>query len=170
MKRTLIALSTLFCAATAAAAPFKLTSTEVKEGGAMPDKLAFNSFGCTGQNVSPTLEWSNPPPGTKSFALMVHDPDAPTGGSGFWHWVVYNIPAEAKSLPAGAGKADNSALPKGAKQGNTDFGSPGYGGPCPRLAAAITTTCSRCTRSRSTNSICQQTRPRRSLDSTSTPT
>jgi Raf kinase inhibitor-like YbhB/YbcL family protein len=81
--------------------------------------------------VSPALEWTDPPAGTKSFALMVHDPDAPTGGSGFWHWVVYNIPADTKSLPAGAGKADGSALPKGAVQGNTDIGKPGYVGPCP---------------------------------------
>jgi Raf kinase inhibitor-like YbhB/YbcL family protein len=96
----------------------------------MKDKASFNSFGCTGENESPPLEWANPPAGTKGFALLVHDPDAPTG-SGWWHWVVYNIPADATSLPAGAGKADGKTLPKGAVQGNTDFGSPGYGGPCP---------------------------------------
>ncbi len=116
---------------TAIAAPFKLTSSDFKDGGAMKDKNSFNSFGCSGENESPELAWENPPAGTKSFALLVHDPDAPTGGSGWWHWVVYNIPADAKSLPAGAGKADGSALPKGAVQGNTDFGKPGYGGPCP---------------------------------------
>ena len=133
MSKTSLAvcLSTIAFAATAAAAPFTLKSTDFKAGGAIPDKFTFNSFGCTGDNVSPELEWSNPPAGTKSFALMVHDPDAPTGGAGFWHWVVYNIPADAKTLPQGAGKADNSAIPKGATQGNTDFGSPGYGGPCP---------------------------------------
>jgi Raf kinase inhibitor-like YbhB/YbcL family protein len=120
----------LALSATASAAPFTLKSAEVKNGAAMADKNSFNSFGCTGENVSPALEWSNPPAGTKSFALMVHDPDAPTG-SGWWHWVVYNIPADTNSLPAGAGKADGSGLPKGAVQGNTDFGAPGYGGPCP---------------------------------------
>jgi Raf kinase inhibitor-like YbhB/YbcL family protein len=131
MKSILVVcLSTVTFAATASSAPFKLSSKEFKEGGAIADKNSFNSFGCSGENASPELEWSNPPAGTKSFALMVHDPDAPTG-SGWWHWVVYNIPADATSLPAGAGKADNSALPKGAVQGNTDFGSPGYGGPCP---------------------------------------
>jgi Raf kinase inhibitor-like YbhB/YbcL family protein len=130
--KTLLAtcLASLVLSATALAAPFKLTSKDFKDGGAMPDKLVFNSFGCSGENVSPELEWTNPPAGTKSFALMVHDPDAPTG-SGWWHWVVYNIPADATSLAEGAGKADGSALPKGAVQGNTDFGSPGYGGPCP---------------------------------------
>jgi Raf kinase inhibitor-like YbhB/YbcL family protein len=124
-----------FCAiclltATASAAPFKLTSKDFKEGGAIPDKDTFNSFGCSGQNESPELTWTDPPAGTKSFALMVHDPDAPTG-SGWWHWVVYNIPADTKSIPEGAGKADGKAMPKGAVQGNTDFGTPGYGGPCP---------------------------------------
>ena len=136
MKKILVTLSTLLCAATAAAAPFKLTSTDFKQGEALPKKDEFNSFGCNGDNQSPALEWSNPPPGTKSFALLLHDPDAPTG-SGWWHWVVYNIPADAKSLPAGAGKADNSALPKGAVQGNTDFGSPGYGGPCPPPGSGV---------------------------------
>ncbi len=133
MSKTSLAvcLSTIAFATAVAAAPFTLKSTDFKAGGAIPDKFTFNSFGCTGDNVSPELEWSNPPAGTKSFVLMVHDPDAPTGGAGFWHWVVYNIPADAKTLPQGAGKADNSAIPKGATQGNTDFGTPGYGGPCP---------------------------------------
>ena len=119
---TFLAL-TLF-AATAAAAPFKLTSKDFKDGGTISDKQVFNSFGCSGGNVSPELEWSNPPAGTKSFALMVHDPDAPTG-SGWWHWVVYNIPADAKEIPAGG------PLPQGAVEGKTDFGKPGWGGPCP---------------------------------------
>jgi Raf kinase inhibitor-like YbhB/YbcL family protein len=111
-------------------APFKLTSKDVKEGAAIADKHVFNSFGCTGGNTSPELEWSNPPAGTKSFALMVYDPDAPTG-SGFWHWVVYNIPSDATSLPQGAGTADGKTMVKGAVQSNTDFSAPGWGGPCP---------------------------------------
>lgn len=102
---------------------FRLTSPAFKNGGAIPDKQAFNGFGCTGPNVSPALEWKNAPADTKSFALMVHDPDAPTG-SGWWHWVVYNIPADTKSIAEGA------APPPGV-EGNTDFGKPGYGGPCP---------------------------------------
>ena len=118
-------------AATAAAAgKFTLTSPAFKNNAVMPDKDAFNQMGCTGENTSPALAWSNPPAGTKSFALLVHDPDAPTG-SGWWHWVVYDIPADATSLPEGAGKEGGSGLPKGAKQGKTDFGSAAYGGPCP---------------------------------------
>jgi Raf kinase inhibitor-like YbhB/YbcL family protein len=110
------------------AAAFTLTSAAFKNNAAIPDKYSFNGMGCTGQNVSPPFEWKNAPAGTKSFALMAHDPDAPTG-SGWWHWVVYNIPADATSLPEGAGAGPT--LPKGAMQGNTDFGKPGYGGPCP---------------------------------------
>ena len=78
----------------------------------------------------PRLSWSDPPAGTKSFAVLVHDPDAPTGGAGFWHWVVYNIPATATGLPQGVGK-EGKGLPEGAAQMATDFGVPGYGGPCP---------------------------------------
>jgi len=113
------------------AAPFALTSTAFKAGGNIAQTNAAGIMGCTGENKSPALEWKNPPPGTKSFALMVHDPDAPTGGAGFWHWVVYNIPADTTSLPEGAGDAAGTGLPKGAVQGNTDVGKPGYIGPCP---------------------------------------
>jgi Raf kinase inhibitor-like YbhB/YbcL family protein len=132
MRITLLltCLATAALASTATAAPFKLTSPDFKEGGTLSDKAVFNSFGCSGQNISPELDWVNPPAGTKSFALMVYDPDAPTG-SGWWHWVVYNIPADAKQLASGAGAADGKSVPKGAAQGNTDFGTPGYGGPCP---------------------------------------
>jgi Raf kinase inhibitor-like YbhB/YbcL family protein len=130
--KILIASAALVLATSVAvAAALKLSSPDFKNGGAIPDKNSFNSFGCSGENVSPALEWSNPPEGTKSFALLMHDPDAPTGGSGFWHWLVYDIPATTTSLPAGAGKGDGSALPAGAKQGHNDFGAVGYGGPCP---------------------------------------
>ena len=118
-------------AKTASAAPFALTTTDFKNGGPIGQKNAGNIMGCTGDSKSPALEWKNPPAGTKSFALMVHDPDAPTGGSGFWHWIVYNIPADATSLPEGAGDAAGAGLPKGSVQGNTDMGKPGYVGPCP---------------------------------------
>ncbi|MES1164573.1 MAG: YbhB/YbcL family Raf kinase inhibitor-like protein [Verrucomicrobiota bacterium] len=112
------------------AASFTLTSPVFKNNGAIAPKYSFNQMGCTGENLSPPIEWKNAPAGTKSFALTVHDPDAPTG-SGWWHWVVYNIPADATSLPEGAGAADGHAMPKGTVQGNTDFGKPGWGGPCP---------------------------------------
>ena len=118
-------------AADAPAASFKLTSTDFKPGGTLALEQAFDSFGCTGQNVSPTLEWTGAPRDAKSFALLVHDPDAPTGGAGWWHWLVYNIPANTTKLAKGAGKADGQALPSGAAQAVTDYGTAAYGGPCP---------------------------------------
>ena len=117
-------------APTEAAAGFTLTSTDISAGGQIAEQQVFNGFGCKGGNVSPALSWSNPPAGARSFALLMHDPDAPTG-SGWWHWVVYNIPAGLKSLPAGAGDPQKNLLPAGAVQGRTDFGTSGYGGPCP---------------------------------------
>lgn len=87
-------------------------------------------FGCDGGNRSPHLEWSDVPQGTKSFAITCFDPDAPTG-SGFWHWLVVNVPADVRSLAEGAGEPQGSALPRGAMQTRTDFGAPGYAGPCP---------------------------------------
>jgi Raf kinase inhibitor-like YbhB/YbcL family protein len=111
---------------------FTLVSPDIPKKGQLKEAQVFSGFGCSGQNRSPALAWKNVPPETKSFALMVHDPDAPTG-SGWWHWIVYNIPAKVSSLPPDAGKADGSQLPQGAVQSNTDFGSQGYGGPCPPM-------------------------------------
>ncbi|MEM7467015.1 MAG: YbhB/YbcL family Raf kinase inhibitor-like protein [Pseudomonadota bacterium] len=87
-------------------------------------------FGCSGGNLSPQLSWSNVPEGTESFAVTCYDPDAPTG-SGFWHWVVANIPASVTSLDLGAGDPNSGKMPAGALEVRTDFGAPGYGGPCP---------------------------------------
>ncbi len=109
----------------------ELSSPDIKVNEPIPAAQVFNGFGCTGQNISPALNWKNAPAGTKSFAVMVHDPDAPTGGAGFWHWVVLNLPASTAGLPRGAGTADGKGLPAGAKQISTDFGNPGWGGPCP---------------------------------------
>jgi Raf kinase inhibitor-like YbhB/YbcL family protein len=128
------AVAALLIAASAgsadAAFKFELSSTDVHQGKAIPAANVFNGMGCTGQNMSPELSWKGAPAGTKSFAVTMYDPDAPTG-SGWWHWVVYNIPATTMSLPQGAGDAAKNLLPAGATQGNTDFGTPGYGGPCP---------------------------------------
>ncbi|TLY52482.1 MAG: YbhB/YbcL family Raf kinase inhibitor-like protein, partial [Gammaproteobacteria bacterium] len=85
-----------------AAGKFTLSSTDISAGGQIAEQQVFNGFGCKGGNVSPALSWSSPPAGAKSFALLMHDPDAPTG-SGWWHWVLYDIPASVSSLPAGAG-------------------------------------------------------------------
>jgi Raf kinase inhibitor-like YbhB/YbcL family protein len=130
-KLSVVVACTLALAGAAHAGGFKLSSDDIRPNGAIADEQVFEGFGCTGKNVSPELKWSGAPAGTKSFALLVHDPDAPTGGAGWWHWVVTNIPATAAGLPKGAGKTDGSALPAGAHQVRTDFGSPGWGGPCP---------------------------------------
>ncbi|MBV8743400.1 MAG: YbhB/YbcL family Raf kinase inhibitor-like protein [Sinobacteraceae bacterium] len=113
-----------------AASGFTLQSPQIKAGGEIASEQVFNAFGCTGKNISPALSWSHAPAGTQSFALLAYDPDAPTG-SGWWHWVVYNIPANTTSLVAGAGDPKKNLLPAGAVQGRTDFGTVGYGGPCP---------------------------------------
>ncbi len=110
---------------------FELKSPDIPPGGGeIAETFVYNGFGCHGGDLSPAMVWRNPPPGTKSYALLVHDPDAPTGGAGFWHWVVINIPASVTGLPQGVGK-DGAGLPQGALQIATDFGVPGYGGPCP---------------------------------------
>jgi hypothetical protein len=118
-------------AARVPAGAFELTSPDIKPGGRIAEEQVFNGFGCSGQNISPALRWSGAPAGTRSFALLVHDPDAPTGGAGWWHWVVINIPATVSELKKDAGRADGSNLPPGAEQVVTDFGTPGWGGPCP---------------------------------------
>ena len=107
-----------------------LTSPDIKDGGTIANQQVFKGFGCTGDNISPALSWSGVPANTKSFAVSIYDPDAPTG-SGWWHWVVYNIPAGTTSLPKDAGDPSKGLMPKGAVQSRTDFGSTGYGGPCP---------------------------------------
>jgi Raf kinase inhibitor-like YbhB/YbcL family protein len=107
---------------------FTLRSTDL--GGQATHKQIFGGFGCTGENISPQLEWSNAPEGTRSFAITMYDPDAPTG-SGWWHWVVYDIPASTNNIPSGAGTKGGTGMPRGAKQARTDFGEAGYGGPCP---------------------------------------
>lgn len=112
------------------AAGFTVTSPEIRNGARIADEQVFNNFGCQGGNVSPALQWKDAPADTKSFAITVYDPDAPTG-SGWWHWVMFNIPANATSIAKGAGDAGASLAPAGAIQSRTDFGKPGYGGPCP---------------------------------------
>jgi Raf kinase inhibitor-like YbhB/YbcL family protein len=131
LRRSSIAAAVIgFIGNANAADTLSLTSPDIKPGATIADEQVFNSFGCTGKNISPALSWSGAPQGTKSFALSVYDPDAPTG-SGFWHWVVFNIPAGVTGLAKGAGDPKSDAAPKGAVQSRTDFGVPGYGGPCP---------------------------------------
>ena len=134
MTRTAIwiAASSLWglSAGAAVAQSMALTSPDMAEGATIANEQVFKGFGCTGGNVSAGLSWSGAPEGTKSFAVTDYDPDAPTG-SGWWHWVVFNLPASTTSLPEDAGDPAKKLLPEGAIQSRTDFGAPGYGGPCP---------------------------------------
>ncbi len=134
MRRTVLAAAMLaasvFGMRAARSAEFTLSSPDIRDGGTIKTAQVFKGFGCAGGNISPTLSWSGAPAGTKSFALTVYDPDAPTG-SGWWHWVVFDIPPTAHGLPKGAGDPKSGQMPKGSLQGRTDFGTAGYGGPCP---------------------------------------
>ncbi len=107
---------------------FQVTSPDVREGQPLGMKQVFNGMGCTGENLSPVLNWENAPEGTKSFAVTVYDPDVPSG-SGWWHWLIYDIPKTAAGLPEGVG--NTSAVPEGAKQGRNDGGYNAFGGACP---------------------------------------
>lgn len=108
---------------------FVVTSDDAKNGWFTQEQV-YNGFGCNGGNVSPHIVWRGVPKGAKSLLVSIHDPDAPTGGLGWTHWVVANIPPTATELPKGASR-DTGRLPPGAVQTDTDFGSAGYGGPCP---------------------------------------
>jgi Raf kinase inhibitor-like YbhB/YbcL family protein len=105
-----------------------LTSTAFVSGGAMPSR-----YTCDGEDVSPPLAWSDAPKETRSFALLVDDPDAPDpkAPKRIWvHWVLYNVPATATSLAEGASPG---ALPQGAREGRHDGGGRGWSGPCPPI-------------------------------------
>lgn len=108
---------------------FKLWSDDFKDGDTLPEPHVFNGMGHKGGNVSPHLAWSGAPAGTKSFVVTLYDPDAPTG-SGWWHWIVANIPASVTSLARGVGSGQGG-LPRGAVQALNDFGSHEYGGAAP---------------------------------------
>jgi hypothetical protein len=107
---------------------FTLKTSSFDPSKTLPNKFVFNSSGCSGDNVSPELEWTGAPKATKSFAITVFDPDAPTD-KGWWHWTVANIPADVTTIEEGA--SNNNKLPMGAVEGKTDFGTSGYGGACP---------------------------------------
>jgi len=130
MKKSNVLLFTFLMLVTGLTAQSNFTLTSKDLGGQATTLQEFNGFGCTGDNISPVLSWKNPPSETKSFAVTMYDPDAPTG-SGWWHWVMFDIPMETEGLVANAGNVKLNLAPKGAIQSLTDYGVPGYGGPCP---------------------------------------
>jgi len=127
---TLVTLLSVGFSAAVVADTFTLSSHDITTGEFMSKAQEFNGFGCTGEDLSPQLEWSGVPKGTKSFAITAYDPDAPTG-SGWWHWQVVNIPLTVTSLATGAGSTKKHLVPKGSMQIQNDYGSQGFGGACP---------------------------------------
>ena len=113
--------------------PFTLKSQEL--GGQLTGKHYANGMGFTGENQSPQLYWENAPAETQGFAVTIYDLDAPTG-SGFWHWVVFNLPPTSYEVAAGAGDPSQHLLPPGAVQSRTDAGVPGYAGAAPNEGPA----------------------------------
>lgn len=136
MRRLLLTAVLSLSPLLAHAEKFTLSSPDLKPNARIADKHVYKGFGCEGGNLSPALAWKNPPKNTKSFALTVHDPDAPTG-SGWWHWVVFNLPATTTSLPQGVKGEKGEGLPGGAVQSRTDFGTTGWGGPCPPVGHGL---------------------------------
>lgn len=123
--RALLAASALLAGSAQA---LQLHSPDLQDGAPLGNAQVYNGFGCNGANLSPQLDWQDVPAGTQSFAVTIHDPDAPTGGSGWWHWQVYDIAASVRQLPRGASA---QTLPTGSRQGRNDYGSASFGGACP---------------------------------------
>lgn len=128
MKKAILITITLLINGLLSAQTFTLKSADVSGQASL--KEVFNGFGCTGENISPQLSWEHAPEGTQSFAITMYDPDAPTG-SGWWHWLVFDLPKTTTSVSSNAGNPEMSLLPAGAIQSTTDYGTAGYGGPCP---------------------------------------
>jgi Raf kinase inhibitor-like YbhB/YbcL family protein len=106
-----------------------LNSAMLHEGQRLPDAMVMTGVTSTAKNMSPDLKWSGAPVETKSFAVTMYDPDAPTGGLGFVHWVLFNIPADVHELEEGIGGKGNAGV--GAMHGHNDYGFAGYGGAAP---------------------------------------
>ena len=124
----IMVLIVVFCSGNLFAQEFTLKSDDLK--GQLTDTQVYAGFGCSGKNVSPALKWHDAPENTKSFAVTVYDPDAPTG-SGWWHWIIFNIAVDVNELKADAGNPQKNLAPEGSIQSVTDFGNTGFGGACP---------------------------------------
>lgn len=112
-------------------AKFVLSSSDSRLATTVPEEYTANLFGCSGANASPELHWQGEPAGTKSYVVTLFDPDEHGDPSGWWHWIVYNLPANTHRLPKGAGTERSTVLPAGTLQGRTDLGNDAYHGPCP---------------------------------------
>jgi Raf kinase inhibitor-like YbhB/YbcL family protein len=128
MRRIYFTLAFILWAGTASAQTFTLKSNDL--GGHSTNRHELNGFGCDGENKSPHLSWENIPEGTGSFAVTIFDENAPTG-SGWWHWVIFDIPGNITALKSDAGNKNLKNAPHGSIQSVTDFKTAGYGGPCP---------------------------------------
>ena len=139
LQTTTLGLAILLLALNASAAraanTFGLSSPAFSANGTIPHEYSYRGYGCDGDNLSPELHWSDVPKRTRGFALTIFDPDA-RHGQGWWHWIVFNLPGNVRSLPKDAGAAGNSSLPRPANQGLTDFQTSAYGGPCPPVGDA----------------------------------
>ena len=110
-------------------ASLTVTSALMRDGATLPNDMVFNGMGLHGGNKSPDLQWSGAPEGTKSFAITLYDPDAPTT-VGFTHWIVFNIPPDVTKIEAGAGSKNGAGI-KGAMSGLADYGFSEFGGAAP---------------------------------------
>ncbi len=135
MRNTLRAILVLLTICSESyASSFVALSTQIKPNKTISEDHIFNGFGCSGKNISPQIIWKNAPKETKSFAVTVYDPDAPTG-SGWGSWLVVNIPASKSELPTNFGNENKFNLADGSVQVRNDYGVYSFGGPCPPKGA-----------------------------------